>query len=40
LPDGQVVRLPYPLFLLRTSCAIQTDEVLIRCFLHTPHVTY
>jgi len=31
--------LPHRLFLLKTSCAIQTHELLIRCFLHLPHIT-
>jgi len=34
-----IAHLPHPLFLLKTSCDIQTHNLLIRCFLHTPHVT-
>jgi hypothetical protein len=40
LPGGQVVRyLPRSLFVLQTSCAVQTHEFSIRCLLHMARVT-
>jgi len=40
LPDGQVIHhLPY-LFLLKTSCAVHTQKLLIRCSLHTLYINW
>ena len=39
LPDSQVVRLSHHLFVLKTYCAIETQQLLIGRLLHTRHVT-